>query len=58
MDAKKEKIRHQGQLKHESDFYHKGISDRTFQKKFQLHKQISCNGAELKDGLIEGCIPP
>ena len=42
-----------GQLKHESDFYHKGISDRTFQKSFRLHEHIRINGAELKDGLLK-----
>ena len=42
-----------GQLKHESDFYHKGISDRTFQKSFRLHEHIKINGAELKDGLLK-----
>ena len=41
------------QLKHESNFYHKGISDRNFTKKFQLHKQIIVTGAELKDGLLK-----
>ena len=35
------------------DFYHRGISDRTFQKKFKLHEQIVINGAELKDGLLK-----
>ena len=42
-----------GQLKHESDFYHKGISDRTFKKSFRLHEYIRINGAELKDGLLK-----
>jgi molecular chaperone IbpA len=42
-----------GQLEHESDFYHKGISDRTFQKSFRLHEHIRINGAELKDGLLK-----
>ena len=35
------------------DFYHKGISDRTFQKSFRLHEHIVINGAELKDGLLK-----
>ena len=35
------------------DFYHRGISDRTFQKKFKLHEHIVINGAELKDGLLK-----
>ena len=42
-----------GQLKHESDFYHKGISDRTFQKSFKLHEHIRIDGAQLKDGLLK-----
>ena len=42
-----------GQLKHESDFYHKGISDRTFRKSFKLHEHIRVDGAELKDGLLK-----
>ena len=40
------------QLKHESNFYHKGISDRKFKKTFQLHKHIVVNGAALKDGML------
>ena len=39
--------------KKSEDFYHKGISDRTFQKKFKLHEHIVINGAELKDGLLK-----
>ena len=35
------------------DFYHKGISDRTFQKSFRLHEHIKVNGAELKNGLLK-----
>ena len=35
------------------NFYHKGISDRTFQKSFRLHEHIKVNGAELKDGLLK-----
>ena len=35
------------------DFYHRGISERTFQKKFKLHDHIVINGAELKDGLLK-----
>ena len=41
------------QIQHASDFYHKGISDRNFTKKFQLHKQIVVTGAELKNGLLK-----
>ena len=39
--------------KKSDDFYHKGISDRTFQKSFKLHEHIKVNGAELKDGLLK-----
>ena len=39
--------------KSSDDFYHKGISDRSFIKKFQLHEHIMINGAELKDGLLK-----
>ena len=39
--------------KESEDFYHKGISDRTFQKKIKLHEHIVINGAELKDGLLK-----
>ena len=35
------------------DIWHKGISDRSFTKKFQLHKQIVIDNAELKDGLLK-----
>ena len=35
------------------NFWHKGISDRSFIKKFQLHEHIMINGAELKDGLLK-----
>ena len=34
------------------DFFHQGISNRSFTKEFQLHKQIVIDGAELKDGLL------
>ena len=32
---------------------HKGISDRSFSKKFQLHKHIVVDNAEMKDGLLK-----
>ena len=32
---------------------YKGISDRSFSKKFQLHKHIVVDNAELKDGLLK-----
>ena len=34
-------------------FWHKGISDRSFTKNFQLHKHIVVDNAELKDGLLK-----
>ena len=36
----------------QEDLMHKGISDRSFTKKFQLHKQIIVDGAKLKDGIL------
>ena len=39
--------------KDSEDFWHKGISDRSFTKRFQLHEHIMINGAELKDGLLK-----
>ena len=39
--------------KNSDDFWHKGISDRSFTKKFQLHKHIVVDNAELKDGLLK-----
>ena len=37
----------------QEDLMHKGISDRSFIKRFQLHKQIVIDNAELKDGLLK-----
>jgi len=37
----------------QDDLMHKGISDRSFTKSFQLHKQIIVDGAELKDGMLK-----
>ena len=37
----------------QEDLMHKGISDRSFIKRFQLHKQIVVDNAELKDGLLK-----
>ena len=34
------------------DFFHKGISNRSFTKSFQLHKQIVVDDAKLKDGIL------
>ena len=39
--------------KRSEDFYHKGISDRTFRKSFKLHEHIRVNGAKLEDGLLK-----
>ena len=39
--------------KNSDDFWHKGISDRNFTRKFQLHKYIIVDSAELKDGLLK-----
>ena len=36
----------------QEDLMHKGISDRSFTKKFQLHKQIVVDDAKLKDGIL------
>ena len=36
------------------DYFHKGISDRSFSKRFQLHKHIVVDNAELKNGLLKG----
>ena len=37
----------------QEDLMHKGISDRSFTKKFHLHKQIIVDNAALKDGLLK-----
>jgi len=37
----------------DGNFCHKGISDRSFTKNFQLHKHIVVDNAELKDGLLK-----
>ena len=39
--------------KKSEDFYHKGISDRTFRKSFRLHEHIRVNGAQLENGLLK-----
>ena len=39
--------------KNSDDFWHKGISDRSFTKNFKLHEHIIINGAQLKDGLLQ-----
>ena len=38
--------------KDSEEFFHKGISNRSFTKSFQLHKQIIIDGAKLKDGIL------
>ena len=39
--------------KDSESFWHKGISDRSFTKNFQLHKHIIVDNAELKNGLLK-----
>ena len=39
--------------KKSDDFWHKGISDRSFTKKFQLQQHIMVDNGELKDGLLK-----
>ena len=38
--------------KDSDEFFHKGISNRSFTKSFQLHNQIVIDGAKLKDGIL------
>ena len=38
--------------KDSDDFFHKGISNRSFTKSFQLHEQIIIDDAKLKDGIL------
>ena len=37
----------------DSDYIHKGISSRQFTRRFQLHKQVVIDDAELKDGMLK-----
>ena len=39
--------------KDSESFWHKGISDRSFTKNFQLYKHIVVDNAELKNGLLK-----
>ena len=39
--------------KDSESFWHKGISDRSFTKNFQLHKHIVVDNAELEIGLLK-----
>ena len=34
------------------DIWHKGISERNFAKRFQLHEHVIVDGADLKDGIL------
>ena len=34
------------------DIWHKGISERNFTKRFQLHEHVIVDGADLKDGIL------
>jgi len=38
--------------KDSDEFFHKGISNRSFTKSFQLHKKIVVDDAKLKDGIL------
>jgi molecular chaperone IbpA len=38
--------------KAQDDMWHKGISDRSFAKRFQLHEHVVVDGAHLKDGML------
>ena len=36
----------------QDDIWHKGISERNFAKRFQLHEHVIVDGADLKDGIL------
>ncbi len=38
--------------KTKDDIWHKGISERNFAKRFQLHEHVIVDGADLKDGIL------
>ena len=38
--------------KSQDDIWHKGISERNFAKRFQLHEHVIVDGADLKDGIL------
>ena len=38
--------------KNKEDIWHKGISERNFAKRFQLHEHVIVDGADLKDGIL------
>ena len=40
-----------------SDFIHRGIANRSFERRFGLADHIQVNGADLKDGLLTITIP-
>ena len=39
--------------KSQDDIWHRGISQRNFSKRWQLHEHVTVDGAELKDGLLK-----
>ena len=38
--------------KTKDDIWHKGISERNFAKRFQLHEHVIVDSADLKDGIL------
>ena len=38
--------------KAQDDIWHKGISERNFSKRFQLHEHVIVDDADLKDGIL------
>jgi|TARA_R110001632_G_scaffold62995_4_gene150927 molecular chaperone IbpA len=38
--------------KAQDDIWHKGISERNFAKRFQLHEHVIVDDADLKDGIL------
>ena len=38
--------------KAQDDIWHKGISERNFTKRFQLHEHVIVDDADLKDGIL------
>jgi molecular chaperone IbpA len=36
-----------------SDYLHKGISTKKFNRRFELHKQVVIDNAELKNGMLQ-----
>ena len=38
--------------KSQDDIWHRGISQRSFSKRWQLHEHVIVDGADLKDGML------